>query len=243
MRWFFRVEYDGSAFAGWQTQANAHSVQAELEKAFSIVVRRPCRVVGAGRTDAGVHARGQGAHIDAPDGVDIAQYEASVNAILPPAIAVRQLRAVSETFHARFSARERTYAYYIVTHKAPLWRGRAWFVPHRIDWKLIAGSLPSLLGRHDFRAFCASNHSAHTTICTVKQARIRTRGELKVILLSADRFLYKMVRSIVGTLIDIGRGAIDEPLGEILSRGDRRLVGETAPPYGLVLENVAYDDV
>ena len=243
MRWFFRVEYDGGSFAGWQTQNNAHSVQAELERAFGTVLRARCKVVGAGRTDAGVHAVGQGAHIDLPDGIDMKRSVVSVNAVLPREVAVRDFKRLPDTFHARFSAVRRSYKYCIVTRKSPLRCLRSWMVTYPVDWKLVAANLPSLLGRHDFRAFCASKHGARTTVCTVEEAKLQRRGDLRVLTIGADRFLYKMVRSVVGTLVDIGRGAIPDSLDSIIRSRDRKRAGETAPAWGLVLDWVTYSEV
>jgi tRNA pseudouridine38-40 synthase len=243
MRWFFRVEYDGAKFAGWQAQSNARSVQSEIEAALSTVSRSRCKIVGAGRTDAGVHAAAQGAHVDLPEGIDIKKLEISVNAVLPQAVAIRDFTAVSQSFHARFSARKRTYSYYFAPRKRPLIYGRAWVLTRRIDWRMISLQARHLIGRHDFQAFCASNSGVRTTLCNVMDAGIRARGELRVFTITADRFLYKMVRSIAGTLVDIGLGVLDDSLEDILKSGDRKRVGETAPAWGLVLENVTYDEV
>jgi tRNA pseudouridine38-40 synthase len=243
MRWFFRCEYDGRPFAGWQAQRAADTVQARLEKAIGTVVRRKCRVVGAGRTDAGVHAAAQGVHTDLPREIDLAACGKSINAVLGPAIAVRDITPVDQSFHARYSAKKRKYAYYIATRKRPLKEGRVWVVTHRVNWKLISQNLGHCVGRHDFAAFCAAGSGTRTTVCTVTGARLRRCAGLYVIELAADRFLYKMVRSITGTLIDIGRGVIACSIGEIIRSKNRSLAGETAPPHGLVLEDVIYDEV
>ncbi|MBD3392420.1 MAG: tRNA pseudouridine(38-40) synthase TruA [Chitinivibrionales bacterium] len=243
MRWFFRVEYDGAPFAGWQSQRDTRTVQAILEHAFKTAVRAKCTVVGAGRTDAGVHAAAQGAHVDLPETVDIAQCERSVNGILPREIAVRDFASVPDSFHARFSARRRCYRYTIITSKSPLRDARAWLVTHRVDWKRVTENVRLLEGRHDFRAFCASNHGAKTTVCTVHEARLRRHGEARVLTITANRFLYKMVRSIAGTLVDIGRGALDDTVRGIIRSKDRARAGRTAPAHGLVLENVLYREV
>ena len=243
MRWFFRIEYDGFPFSGWQSQNNAVSVQSTLQAAFSTVVRKQCRVTGAGRTDAGVHAAGQTAHIDLPDAIDIAKCAVSVNGILPREIAVRDFKPVDTSFHARFSAIRRTYKYYIVTRKSPLLAGRSWTVTHRINWRRMKENVKALIGRHDFRSFCAANHGARTTICTVYQAHLVKRGDMRIFTICADRYLYKMVRSIVGTLIDIGRGAIDDSVADIIKSKSRRRAGETAPACGLVLDMVSYKEV
>ena len=243
MRCFCRVEYDGSAYAGWQIQNNDRSIQSELESAFTTVVRRPCKIVGAGRTDAGVHAKGQGMHIDLPDDISLKKCESSVNAIVPDDIAVFNFQRVDDSFHARFSAIERCYKYYIVSRKMPLWQGRALLASFQIDWKLVNENIPCLLGRHNFEAFCSSGSSANSKACDIKHADLEEENGIRIFTIKADRFIYKMVRSIVGTLIDIGRGRITEPLDTIIDSKDRNLVGDTASACGLVLDYVAYSGV
>jgi tRNA pseudouridine38-40 synthase len=244
MRYFFRVEYNGAAYAGWQSQLSQTTVQSTLIQAFQTVTRKPCVVVGGGRTDAGVHAAGQGAHLDVEAELNISQIERSVNAVLPADIALHGLRRVDATFHARFSALSRRYTYYIVTRKTPLWYRRAWAVHGRLDWTTIGANIDSLIGRHDFSTFCATGHSAKTMLCTVERACLaHASDDLHLFTIQADRFLYKMVRSIVGTLIEIGRGSIEEPLGAIIASRDRTRAGATAPPFGLVLEHISYQEV
>jgi tRNA pseudouridine38-40 synthase len=237
------VEYNGSAYAGWQIQNNDTSIQSELEKAFSTIIRKPCKIVGAGRTDAGVHARGQGMHIDLPEEVDLKQCEASVNAVLPDDIAVYNFQHVKDSFHARFSATERCYKYYITTRKMPLWGNCSLLITYNIDWLRVKENITFLLGRHDFTAFCASGSGADSKICTVTRANMNTSDCVYIISICANRFMYKMVRSIVGTLIDIGRGKIDTTLDEIIRIKDRDLVGETVSSKGLVLDYVTYKEV
>lgn len=242
MRCFCRVEYDGSDYGGWQVQENARSVQGQLEEAFATVVRTPCAVVGAGRTDAGVHARGQGMHADLPDDIDVRECERSVNGVLPVDIAVRDLVKVDPVFHARFLATERCYSYYLVSRKTPLWHGRALLVSCAVDWDLVEREMHSLVGTHDFTAFCASGSGALTRECEVRRAEIRSEREIHVVTIAANRFLYKMVRGIVGTLVDIGRGEITRPLAEIIAARDRSRIGNVAPARGLVLEYVDYPE-
>jgi tRNA pseudouridine38-40 synthase len=240
MRYFFRVEYDGANYGGWQRQKNAVSVQQCLEEAFSTVAGHDCAVVGAGRTDAGVHARGQGAHVDIDRGITANKVEISVNGLLPPDIAIYGLTAVDERFHARYSARHRTYAYYLTTRKRPLVRCRAWSVRYRIDWEAVERAVEQHRGTHDFVAFCSTNTTTENMRCTVHRAALDRSVDPFVFTICADRYVYKMVRSLVGTLVDIGRGAIEFTIGTLLERRDRSLVGQTAPPWGLVLEHVVY---
>jgi pseudouridylate synthase I len=243
MRYFFRVEYDGTNYGGWQCQTNAPSIQEALNKAFTTIARQSCMVIGAGRTDAGVHARAQGAHVDIDGPLDIARCELSINAVLPRDISIYHLQPVSPDFHARYSARRRRYQYYMADRKSPLLYKKVWMLFHKVDWDTVCDNIPSLLGKHDFGAFCASGSSAKTMTCTVLSVELSDVPGGRALLIEADRFLYKMVRTIVGTLIDIGRGKITRTLKEIIVTGDRTLAGETAPACGLVLENVEYDGV
>lgn len=240
MRYFFLVEYNGANYGGWQRQTNATSIQETLERAFTIALRKPIVVHGAGRTDAGVHARAMGAHIDCDTPPDARRLVLSVNALLPRDIAISDFRPVSGAFDARFSARRRWYGYYMVTRKEPLRAGQAWMLFYELDWSKMRDEMEALRGRHDFSAFCASGSNAVSKECTVEQVTLQTKGALIKFTIAADRFIYTMVRSIVGTLVDIGRGKITEPLATILASKNRRRAGETAPACGLFLERVEY---
>jgi tRNA pseudouridine38-40 synthase len=243
MRYFFRVEYDGTNYSGWQCQSHTVSVQETLSKALSVVTRQRCMVHGAGRTDAGVHARAQGAHVDIKGALDIAKCELSVNAVLPRDIGIYRLQPVTADFHARYSARLRRYRYYLCDRKRPLLYKRVWMTFGDIDWGAVGENIPHLLGWHEFGAFCASGSGAKTKVCTIKRAELSDTDDGRVFTIEADRFLYKMVRTAVGTLIGIGRGKITRPLSEIILSGDRAKAGETAPACGLVLDNVEYDGI
>ena len=240
MRYFFRVEYDGTAYGGWQCQPNAPSIQATLAAAFSMVTRYPCSIAGAGRTDAGVHARGQGAHVDLPDSIDFRACAHSVNAVLPADIGIYAMQPVPDSFHARYSALSRRYRYTITQRKKPLMRNQAWFLHHRVDWDIVQATIPHLMGQHDFSAFCSTGSSAKTGICTVVHASLEHINDDYVFEIEANRFIYKMVRTIVGTLIDIGRGKSETTIEAVIHSKSRACAGETAPACGLVLENVGY---
>jgi tRNA pseudouridine38-40 synthase len=241
MRYFFRVEYDGSLYGGWQKQHNAASIQAHIEKAFTTVLRKKCAVTGAGRTDAGVHARAQGAHVEIDTHIDDpAKCQTSVNAVLPADIAIYGMKPVADDFHARFSAVRRKYRYYMADRKSPLHRDKAWCLWHRPDWQRIRDNCALLKGSHDFRAFCSTGTATTNMRCTVYDAALASEDGLFVFSIEADRFIYKMVRSLVGTLVDIGRGRISESIDAIIASGDRKRVGETAPAWGLVLDYVFY---
>ncbi|MBN1984245.1 MAG: tRNA pseudouridine(38-40) synthase TruA [Chitinivibrionales bacterium] len=243
MKYFCRVEYDGTNYAGWQVQDNGCSIQSVLERAFGTVLRKAVKVVGAGRTDAGVHARGQGMHVEIAEGDVPQSCEYSVNSILPTDIAIYRLQRVDDSFHARYSAVERRYVYTLVPRKQPLLFKRAMRVGFPVDWKLIEENIAQLTGTHDFTSFCASGSSVEKKICTVTQAIIARSDDRAMITIAANRFLYKMVRSLVGTLIDIGRGRITENIASIIAAKDRSRCGETAHACGLVLDYVKYRDI
>lgn len=240
MRYFFRVEYDGLAFQGWQRQPNGPSVQQALEEALSLILRMPIAVVGSGRTDTGVHARAQGVHFDCPLPLEPALLQRSLNGVVSKNIGVYDFRPVADDFHARYSAIRRGYKYRIAVRKSPLHNNRAWQLFYPVDWQRVQRSCEALLGEHDFSAFCASGATTSHARCTVHAARLEQHGELWVFSIEANRFVYRMVRSVVGTLVDIGRGILDEPMEQILAQRLRERTGETAPACGLTLHDVFY---
>jgi tRNA pseudouridine38-40 synthase len=245
MRYFFRVEYDGTRFGGWQYQPNSISVQQLIDEALTVILRSPCSVTGAGRTDAGVHARGQGAHFDFDGEMDTVRVTASLNALLPHDIAVYGMTAVSPDFHARYSATSRMYKYYFSGRKSPLSHKRAWAVYYPVDWDRMSDEIKCLRGPRDFTAFCSSGADSKNMVCDISFADLsvcddKNAGAARVFTVRANRFIYKMVRSLVGTLVDIGRGRVNDTLDDIITSMDRNRAGETAPACGLVLEWVAY---
>lgn len=240
MRYFLRVEYDGTNFGGWQNQPNVISVQEVLENALSVALRKQVQITGAGRTDAGVHATAQAVHFDLDESIDIRKVQLSLNALLPREVAVYNLAMVESTFHARFSATARQYKYYFCLRKKPLLLKRVWMVYNRVDWDLVRKNSTDLLGKHDFTTFRASGAGSDNSVCTVKKVSFDEIGECLVFTIEADRFIYKMVRSIVGTLIDIGRGRLSSTMAEIIASRNRSCAGSTAPPFGLVLDRVTY---
>jgi tRNA pseudouridine38-40 synthase len=240
VRYFFRVEYDGTSFGGWQRQPNAVSIQEKLEHAFGVALRTKIDITGAGRTDAGVHGRGQAAHFDCEQEFDLSRLELSVNAILPHEISIYNLCQVDNAFHARFSAVSRRYKYTMSVRKMPLLYKRVWMIFTKVDWNLVKQNATHLLGRHDFETFCASGATSDNTFCTVTGVSLDKIDECIVFTIEADRFIYRMVRSVVGTLIDIGRGSINQPMAEVIASRDRKRAGSTAPACGLVLDYVKY---
>ncbi len=243
-RYFLTLEYHGGPFCGWQRQANGVSVQAVVEHAVERLCGEACTVQGAGRTDAGVHARGQVAHVDLPRAYDGPTVERALNHHLRPhAVAVVAARRVDDTAHARFDATGRCYRYVIRNRRAPLtWEaGLAWQVPVPLDNEAMATAARMLEGRHDFTSFRDAECQARSPVKTLNRLRVERCGDGVEIEAQAPSFLHHQVRNMVGTLVLVGKGSWPaERVGEVLAAGDRRLAGPTAPPDGLYLERVDY---
>ena len=243
MRLFIQLSYDGSPFCGWQTQANAPTVQQEVERALSIVFGEKITVVGAGRTDTGVNARHFMAHFDlavVPDG-GIAPFLRKINAILPPAIVAEAFYEVPEGAHARFDAVSRTYRYYVHTEKDPFARHscRIWISP---DVEAMNQAALCLLGKHDFSSFEKTGGANKTDICTVTEARWEALDLTHLVFtMTADRFLRNMVRATVGTLLEVGRGRRAPAwVAEVLEARDRGRAGQSVYGEALFLEEIRY---
>ncbi len=238
------IAYDGTDFYGWQTQPDRPTVQAALEAAAATALRTPVSIVGSGRTDAGVHARGQTAHFTTGVPVDPRRLRNALNGILPKSIGVLDVAPAPDGFHARYDARRRRYHYYVSLAPRPLecrWR----YVMHAPpDFDRMNEAARDLLGTHDFSAFCRTKSETENRVCTVAEARwvAGEREGDRHFRIVADRFLHGMVRAVVGTLFEVGRGRrpVDD-LPRVLATGDRREAGPAAPAHGLVLEHVGYD--
>jgi tRNA pseudouridine38-40 synthase len=238
------LEYDGAPFRGWQRQANGPSVQETLEEAVHGFCAERLSVVAAGRTDAGVHATGQVAHLDLARDVPLETLRNALNHHLRPApVVVLEASCVDDDFHARFSARARHYRYRIVNRRAPLAldTGRAWFVPHRLDAELMHEAAQRLLGRHDFSSFRSALCQAKSPEKTLDQLSVLRSGDEIAITARARSFLHHQVRNMVGTLKLIGEGKwpVDH-IEAVLAARDRAAAGPTAPACGLYLVRVDY---
>lgn len=238
------VEYDGSGFAGWQVQPDERTVQGVLEGALSDLARERLGVTGAGRTDAGVHALGQAAHAACSIDLPAQTVAAALNARLPEDVFVRSVQDVPLSFHARYDATSRSYLYLIGLSESPLWRGRRWSVRGRLDAEAMATAAGALVGEHDFESFSLKGSEPNHHRCHVLGTSLECEpryGGMLIFRIEADRFLRGMVRSIVGTLVDVGRGRIgSEAVPAVLEARDRAAAGPTAPPHGLYLVEVTY---
>jgi len=241
-RYFIYLKYDGSNYHGWQIQPNGNSVQAELERGLSTLLRKEVQIVGAGRTDAGVHARMMVAHFDSDVEVDGIQLAYKLNRIVPRDISVDKVIPVDSCMHARFSAISRTYHYYIYSKKDPFLRHYAYEIRFELDFALMNEVAAILLHVKDFGAFCKSGSDVKTTFCNVTEAYwTETADGCWCFTITANRFLRNMVRAVVGTLIDVGRHRITvDDFRRIISGGKRTDAGESVPGHALFLENIEY---
>ena len=242
MRYFITFSYDGTRYHGWQIQPNGDSVQEHLEWALSTLLRREVNVTGAGRTDAGVHARVMVAHFDFDEAIDCQQLCYKLNRLLPLDIAVQEVKQVSDDMHARFSATSRTYHYYIHTKKDPFRRAYSCEIHYPLDFALMNEAGKILTTYEDFGAFCKSHTDVKTTICHVTEARwVQTSETAWYFRITANRFLRNMVRAVVGTLIDVGRGKLSiEEFRKVIEGKRRTEAGESMPGNALFLEDVRY---
>jgi tRNA pseudouridine38-40 synthase len=240
------LEYDGTRYVGWQVQPNGPSIQAEVERALSRLHARPVRVVAAGRTDAGVHARGQVASFPEARPLPLSAYVKGMNALLPEDVAVREAAVMPDGFDARRDARGKRYRYRLenLATRAPLGRLQAWQVFRPLDVAAMRAAAAPLLGRHDFSSFQASDCVADHAVRELRRLDVEGEagGTIEVVA-EATAFLKHMVRNLVGTLVEVGLGARDAAtIPGLLAAQDRTLAGRTAPPQGLVLEQVFYED-
>ncbi|MDD5156227.1 MAG: tRNA pseudouridine(38-40) synthase TruA [Candidatus Omnitrophica bacterium] len=249
------LEYDGTNYAGWQVQKQK-TVQATLEKALRKILSENIRVIGSGRTDAGVHALEQVANFKTKSALPAQKIQAALNALLPDDIAVTKIEEVAPEFHAIRSAKSKVYRYTILNrrHRSALLRGRVYLCLFPLDVNAMRRQSRCLAGKHDFKAFCASHGSSKTTVRTIKNITVKRipyrpfpyaqrQKELSLVVIDieADGFLYNMVRNIAGTLIEIGRGRFaGGSLKKILLSRDRKRAGPTAPARGLCLLQVNY---
>ena len=243
-RYFIYLAYDGTSYHGWQVQPNGVSVQECLTKALSTLLRQAVDVVGAGRTDAGVHARLMVAHFDSPQALNEVFMADKLNRLLPPDISVYRLRAVRPNAHARFDATSRTYRYYVTTAKMPFerqYRCRLFSMP---DFNRMNEAAQTLFDYTDFTSFSKLHTDVKTNNCRIMQARWERLDEVTwVFTIQADRFLRNMVRAVVGTLLEVGRGKLSvEGFRKVIEQKDRCRAGTSVPGCALFLEDITYPE-
>ncbi|MBS1680930.1 MAG: tRNA pseudouridine(38-40) synthase TruA [Bacteroidetes bacterium] len=241
MRYFFEISYNGSNYHGWQNQANAVGVQHVVEHALSKLMREKIAIVGSGRTDTGVHCAQQFFHADFNKELNADELLHRLNSFLPKDIAIRSIRKVRDTAHARYDAHVRAYEYKITTKKDPLLTGNAFYFFKPIDVSAMNRAAKLLLGEHDFTSFSKVNTDVNHFRCTVKKARWTKKKDLLLFEISANRFLRGMVRALVGTLLDVGTGKISvDGFRKIIDSKDRKKAGMNVPAEGLYLIKVNY---
>lgn len=244
------IEYDGTNYCGWQIQAGVNTIQGVIESCLTTIVKAETQIIGAGRTDAGVHALGQVANFRTNSKMTTEQFKIALNSTLPKDIIIREVDEVDYNFHARYSAISRTYEYTIINGTTPsaFLRNYAYLVPKPLDFNLMADACPILLGIHDFSSFASGsdpldNFTRNVTEarCWIQDNEYRYTGKIIKFRISANAFLRGMVRAIVGTLIEIGKGKImPDTLKEILEARDRSKAGYNVPAKGLCLVRVDY---
>jgi tRNA pseudouridine38-40 synthase len=241
MRYFFEISYNGSAYHGWQNQANAVGVQSVVEDALSKLFRKNISITGSGRTDTGVHCAQQFFHAEMDDKFVPDDLVHRLNSFLPRDIAIRSIQKVKSDAHARYDAYERSYEYRITMQKNPLLNGYAFHFFKPIDYKLMNEAARLLKGEQDFTCFSKVKTDVNHFVCNIKNAHWVKDGEMLIFHITANRFLRGMVRAIVGTLLDVGTRKIAvSDFEKIIQSKDRKKAGMNVPPEGLFLTEVKY---
>ncbi|WP_281633310.1 tRNA pseudouridine(38-40) synthase TruA [Flavobacterium luteolum] len=242
MRYFIQFAYNGTHYHGWQIQPNASSVQETLNKAFSVLLNETISIMGAGRTDTGVHASEMYGHFDTEKTLDIPVLVYKLNSYLPKDIAIFDIIPVRDDAHCRFDATKRTYEYHINTIKNPFLQELSWYVTQQLDVDLMNEAAQILLKHTDFQCFSKVNTDVNTFDCTIFEAYWKQENGKLIFTISANRFLRNMVRAIVGTLINIGLKKITlTDFENIIASKSREKAGFSVPAHGLYLTNIYYD--
>ena len=240
-RFFIEIKYDGTNYHGWQIQDNANSVQAEINKAISTILQEKIEVVGAGRTDTGVHAQQLFAHFDIVNEFNIEKTIFKINKFLPDDISCTAITRVDNEAHARFAATARTYEYWVIPNKNPFLQNKAYYSPYSLNLDLMNEAAKQLLNYTDFSCFSKSNTDTFTNDCDITFAQWEQKNDYIVFTITANRFLRNMVRAIVGTLLEIGQERLTiSELDSIIKSKNRSNAGTSAPAHGLYLTEVKY---
>ena len=236
------TQYNGQNYCGWQKQPNSLGIQGTIEKAIYEITKENVKITGSGRTDAGVHALGQVANFKIESSIPADRIPSALNAKLPKDISIIDCVEVDDEFHARYSAKGKTYRYLIHNsdYRSPIYKDISYHVKYELDFERMIKEAKHLIGEHDFKGFMSSGSSVVDTVRTIYDVRLEKNENLIVFEVEGNGFLYNMVRIIVGTLVDIGRGRIDESLEDIIASKDRGRCGHTAPAHGLFLKKVDY---
>ncbi|MBA4311765.1 MAG: tRNA pseudouridine(38-40) synthase TruA [Chlorobiaceae bacterium] len=235
------VEYEGTNYVGWQRQQNGKSIQGEIESVLNRILREEVNVIGAGRTDAGVHARGQTANFRTSIDRSLDEIRNGLNGLLPDDIVIHEIEEVPLEFHARYNAKERHYSYLISREPTALFRNYSWQLNYKLDLSLLEKSADGLRGEHDFESFCKANSEVDHHRCNVIESAWVSDGSFLRFNIAADRFLHGMVRALVGTMIDVARGYMSfEAYLDIFGKKNRSEAGTAAPAKGLTLEKIIY---
>jgi tRNA pseudouridine38-40 synthase len=235
------LEYEGTDFCGWQVQPEGRTVQGLLQEKLGVLLQEPVKIIGAGRTDAGVHAQGQVANFTTASGLSLREIQRGLNSLLSPDVVIRQTEEVSEKFHARYDAASRHYRYRLSTRPTALHRNFVWSLLANLDLVQMQETVQLLMGTHDFAGFCLGPDERPHCVCTVQDVSLKkVRDEIHFHIV-ADRFLRAMVRVIVGRLVDLGRGRLSpERFSKFLERGADQRPIIVVPPQGLCLLEVTY---
>lgn len=237
------IEYDGTNYVGWQRQQNGISIQEQIEKAINKVTGEKVHLIGSGRTDKGVHAKGQVANFTTRSTIPPSRFKLALNNNLPEDIVILNSERVSDDFHSRYDAIGKKYKYLIYNNpiRGALYRNFAYQVPYHLDYKEMERAMNFFIGTHDFISFMVSKNNVRATTKTITQTSLKKKGNIIFFTIEGDGFLHNMVRIIVGTLVDIGRGKMrSSSVPHIISLKNRKFAGHTAPPQGLYLEKVYY---
>ncbi len=238
------LSYDGTAYHGWQVQPNGITVQEVLQNSLETLLKLRPAVAGCSRTDAGVHAKEFCCHLDCEDNIPKEAFLKGLNALLPPDIAVTDYKEVAPDFHARYNAKGKTYIYRILNSnkKDPFLSRYAWTIEKPLNIDLMNEFCQKIVGTHDFYAFSSSGRTVTDTVRTVSECKCEKNGDIVTLKITANGFLYNMVRIIVGTAVEVSNGQINPDItADIFESKDRSKAGITAPPHGLVLEKVHYN--
>lgn len=236
------LEYDGTNYIGWEKQGKGKSIRAVLEATLFKILNETVKVIPAGRTDAGVHAKGQVVNFKTHKGIGVEELRRALNALLPSDIRIKSAREVDLDFHARYSAKRKLYKYFLYTGKvvSPFLYRYVWHLPQGLNLELMAKEMQALIGEHDFKPFQATGSSVRDTVRTVYKASVKKKGNLFTFEVEANGFLYKMMRLIVGTVVEVGRGRFEAGKVKRLLSGQDFKRGPTAPAGGLFLWRVIY---